>query len=258
MILTLFFISFQIRSEMIDDITEVYRYGPETSDNDACDIALERAKQKALKKKGEHISSEDMMMCQESDDESECRKHTSIWSNTTGYIKDVGVSSREVGIDENSNFCKVIITVDVSYSTGKRDANFDFVLSLNKTIFNKGDSIEFTIEPYVELYIYIFSWAPEINANIYDTKVQLIFPNKDKKNLIKEKTTIPRNKQTSFKLTPLKSCKKSLCDEFIMVIATKEPINFQENYKLKDLKAKVSEIDLNNRREKTDVVYISN
>ena len=55
MILTLFFISFQIRSEMIDDITEVYRYGPETSDNDACDIALERAKQKALKKKGEHI-----------------------------------------------------------------------------------------------------------------------------------------------------------------------------------------------------------
>lgn len=229
-----------------------YYYGSDTSENEACERALEKAEKNALTYiLGENLTSEGIMHCSETGDEEACKHYSSISSIVSGVIKNMEVLNRVTTFDETikSNYCKITIFADIISSNGARDPSFDMKVNLNENFFRDKENLIINIIPNEEMYINIFNWSPHKKE-----KVQKIFPNDyDLNNLIKSDIIIPTKsakREYSYRLDYPK-LKKHPIEEFIMVIATKENINFMKKYTLRDLKERINEINLANRREIT-------
>jgi len=259
-------------------LSDIYYYGKELSENQACAKALDNAKNKAASSLGEVISSDSILLCNDTKTGENCKHFSNIWTESIGIIKILS-EKREPGYDEiqSSYFCKQTITAVVTKS-GKSDPNFDFEIALNKNVFeiidNKKkneydyeskDALTIDITPLSNMFVNIFYYSPSGSPDVYNEKITRIFPNPDCKNkfiikekknynFIEEKTTIPSSicdiefKLTYFKRDFLDNKNKQ---EHLLVIATKHKIKFKYQYSIKSLKSKINEINKFDIRKKT-------
>ncbi len=242
-------------------LSETYYYGKNMSENKACEIALNNAKEKAVNYLGETITSNTIMQCKESNTEESCKQFSNIWTETAGVIKSY-TNKREAGYDDSlsSYFCRQVLNAEI-VRTKKPDPNFDFDVKLNKNVFqidnddinNKNnlytskDNLEIKIFPLSKMYFYIFYYAPLGSNNLYNEKITRLFPNADcTENYIKSDIIIPNSLcKILFKLTYSKDAFviENNKQEFLLLIATKNQIKFKNEYTIKELRKKINEIN---------------
>ena len=231
-----------------------YHFGPETSRNQACHLAAERAKFNALSLViGEQISSEEKLSCQQSsarDSTASCEMNKNTWSFLDGNIRTAEKVSETVKVLDGASVCKVTMVVDIANPKVKTNPYFDVKVSLNKKNYREGEAMQIELQPSAPMYISIFAWYPHLDG---ENMVQ-IFPNSfDTHNFISDFTRIPSHKaKQSYGLEsfwqPSYPNSKEVVDEWLIVVGTLKPVAWQSNYNLKSLKEKLSEIPMNERR----------
>ena len=270
----LFYLLSSFTESKLINIIEKYHYGKDLSENQACDIALQKAKKKAANSLGETITSDTILQCKESNKQESCRQFSNIWSASKGFLKN-STNKREIGYDETLNkyYCIQKLTAKV-IATKKPDPNFDFDIKLNKNVFqieNKDinkenniytskESLEISIFPLSKMYINIFYYSPSGTNNLYNEKINKLFPNSDcLDNYVERETVIPNSIcNIAFQLEYTKNdfIIENHKQEFLLIIATKKQIKFKNQYTIKSLKEKISEVAALNIRKKDITINV--
>ena len=235
-----FFLTFTASAEEV--ITEGnYIYTGNISENEACSLAKERAKLKALEKViGQKISSEEMENCSEVDGKTSCERNQFFLSSFNGEITKLKELKKDILIqkiensDEQTYICKIKIQAEVIKTAQTLDNSFDFNVKLNEKNFKEGDELKIDLILSKPIYLNIFQILP------YETKdfqVHKIFPNElDDKNYITDKSVSLPMKAKYEVYFPNNINKRSV-DEYLFVIGSENDINWLEKYtKIEDLK----------------------
>ena len=235
-----FFLTFTASAEEV--ITEGnYIYTGNISENEACSLAKERAKLKALEKViGQKISSEEMENCSEVDGKTSCERNQFFLSSFNGEITKLKELKKDILIqkiensDEQTYICKIKIQAEVIKTAQTLDNSFDFNVKLNEKNFKEGDELKIDLILNKPIYLNIFQILP------YETKdfqVHKIFPNElDDKNYITDKSVSLPMKAKYEVYFPSNINKRSV-DEYLFVIGSENDINWLEKYtKIEDLK----------------------
>ena len=238
--LIIFFIIFSAAAEVV--VTEgSYTYTGEISKNDACQLAKERAKLKALEKVlGQTISSDEMENCSEVDGKTSCERNQFFLSSFNGDITGIKELNKEVTTEkissgEEISICKIKIRSNVKKSTNTLDASFDFNVKLNQKNFRDGEQLKIDIELNKPFYLTVFQVLPYEKK---DYQVYKLFPNDlEPNNYLKDNSfKLPQNAKYQIEF-PNVSNKNSI-DEYLVFVATEKDIKWLEKYtKMEDLKS---------------------
>ena len=237
------FLIFFISSASAEIVTTegAYTFAGDISKNEACSLAKERAKLKALEKVlGQTISSDEMENCSEVDGKTSCERNQFFLSSFNGEITGLKqlnreVTSEQISSGEEISICKIKIKADVKKATNTLDSSFDFNVKLNEKNFRDGEELKIDIELNKPFYLTIFQVLP------YETKdyqVYKIFPNDlEKDNYLKESSfNLPKNAKYQIYFPEIKN--KNSVDEYLVFIASKNNINWLNKYaKKEDLKS---------------------
>ena len=238
--LIIFFIIFSASAEIV--VTEgTYTYTGEISKNDACELAKERAKLKALEKVlGQTITSDEMENCSEVDGKTSCERNQFFLSSFNGDITGIKELNKEVTTEkissgEEISICKIKIRSNVKKSTNNLDASFDFNVKLNQKIFRDGEQLKIDIELNKPFYLTVFQVLPYEKK---DYQVYKLFPNDlEPNNYLKDNSfKLPQNAKYQIEFPNVSS--KNSIDEYLVFVATEKDIKWLEKYtKMEDLKS---------------------
>jgi len=230
-------------------------FGPDISQNAACDYAEQRARKDAIRKvTGETLKGEDLMVCQEQKEDASCVLNRMTWSTTDGVIR--GIKDKKPKIEAaftGFQKCVVTLTANVGVAEGNPDPGFDMTVKLNRRTFRSGETLKISVAPTQPMYLTVFQWLPYEKA---ERQVTRIFPNEfDGKTLFKgkRKGTIPtqanRSKYDMLVGFPkdLKKQKKWV-DEYLMLVGTRKPITFRRTFSFEELNTRLIEIPRSQRR----------
>ena len=234
------FLTFATSAEEV--ITEgSYMYTGNISENEACSLAKERAKLKALEKvTGQKISSEEMENCSEVDGKTSCERNQFFFSSFDGEITKLKQLGKEISdqkidnSDEKTYICKIKIQTEVTKIIQNMDSSFDFNVKINEKNFKEGDELVIDLILNKPIYLTIFQILP------YETKdfqVYKIFPNEldDKNYLTDESVTLPRSGK--WKAYFPNNVNKRSVDEYLFIVGSEKDIKWLPKYtKKEDLK----------------------
>ena len=218
-----------------------YIYTGNISENEACSLAKERAKLKALEKvSGQRISTEEIEMCSEVDGKTSCERNRFFLSSFDSEITKLKELKKDIltqkieNSDEQSYICKIKIQTEVIKISQTLDNSFNFNVKLNEKNFKEGDELKIDLILKKPLYLNIFQISP------YEKKgyqVNKIFPNVlDNKNYLTEKSVVLPKKAKYEIYFPTNLNKRSV-DEYLLLIGSEKNINWLEKYtKIEDLK----------------------
>ncbi len=227
-------------------------FGPETSEAEACAIAEESAKTDALRTfYGETLSVDQQMSCRETtdmkQDSSYCQMNKILWNQVGGDIRGVSQISQQVTKVAGSRVCRVQLVADVVVNRGKPDRDFDLGVRLNNTAYREGETLSLTLEPSQPMYVAIFSWLPYPNR---DARVERIFPNAhESSGRIDRRRLVPNNTyRFQVELPPVLPRNRRLLDEYLLIVASKQPVNWRDTYSFQEFNARLSEFSLDQIR----------
>ena len=234
--LIIFFIFFSASAEVV--VTEgTYTYTGEISKNEACSLAKERAKLKALEKVlGQTISSDEMENCSEVDGKTSCERNQFFLSSFNGDITglkqlDKEVVTEKISSGEEISICKIKIRSTVKRTTKTLDASFDFNVKLNEKNFRDGEELKIDIELNKPIYLSVFQVLP------YETKdhqVYKLFPNELEPDNFLDKSSVNLPKNAKYQIYFPDISGKNSVDEYLVFIASEKNINWLEKYAKKE------------------------
>ena len=143
-----------------------HSYFGDTSDDDACEHALRKAKLKALEKVlGQTISSEELEKCSTVDGKTNCERNQFFLSSFGGELTDTKEINKEIKTvkienSKDANICLIEIRTNVKKTTQKLDPSFDFNVKLNGYNFKDGDNLTIDIELNKPMYLTVFQILP--------------------------------------------------------------------------------------------------
>lgn len=222
-------------------------FPPEQSEAEACRLAEDKAKEDAVRRiTGERLSSEELMRCSEQGDQAECTHNSAVWSMVDGDVR--AIRNRRVetlAVLDGVRKCVVDLEAEVVVPPGRPDPAFDLGVRLNGAVYRQGEPLEITLSPSQPMGVAVFQWLPYETG---DAQVSRILPNPyDRLNHIDRQTTIPS--ETGRKryvlradFPPALEGKRRMVDEYLMVVATKSPVEFRESYSLDEFKARLLEL----------------
>lgn len=228
-------------------------FGPDISENEACEYAMKRARKDAIRKvTGEKLTGEDLMVCQEQKDDASCILNRLTWITTDGVIRDIRNKHRQIAKTSTGHqTCVVTLQADVVVAEGKPDPGFDMSVKLNQRTFRDRETLKISVAPTQPMYLTVFQWLPYEKA---ERQVTRIFPNKfDPGILFKEKGTIPTKANQSkydMEIRFPKGVKKrkKLVDEYLMLVGTRKRITFRKSFSYEEFNKRLLEIPLSERR----------
>ena len=239
----------------LKNVKESVQYGKETSLEKACILVEEELFDKArrLASGGETLSADSTKICKKSNTESRCNLYTNSFRSIAA-IKIVKYDRLKFSDGTECRFSALGNNIFEASRKGnftlqklpKPDINFDFRVELNKYDFisypvnsNKekrklNEVLLIDIETYKDMYISVFQWLPYVDSN----SIEKVFPNKfDTNNFFK--SNIKHSIPTTEKLQKY-SLRVHFPDEnvvfsedaqvFLMMIGTKEKIDFFDSY----------------------------
>jgi hypothetical protein len=222
-------------------------FGPDLSENRACDLSEQRARKDAIQKAtGELLAADDFMVCREEKDKASCDLNRMTLSTINGVIRGTKKLHREIapGVAGHKK-CIIVLEVDVGEGIGRYDPSFDMRVVMNNRTFRSGEPLEITVTPNKPMYITVFQWLPYEKAQ---RQVQKIFPNQfDADNHFRESDTIPtKEKRSRYDLTVgfpqgVKG-QRDRVDEYLMVVGTRNSVKFRAVYTLEELNSRLLEI----------------
>lgn len=222
-------------------------FGPDLTENRACDQAERRAREEAVRKlTGETLTSEELMVCQEKGADAACVLNRATWSTIDGTIRAVRNMRRHVGtLPGGLRRCAVRLEADVGVASGRRDPSFDMAATINERNFREGETLEIHVAPTQPMYIAVFQWLPYEKG---ERQVSRIFPNPfDRNNHFETAGTIPTGKaiaayEMAVRFPDTVAAETRLVDEYLMVVGTKRPIAFRDAYSLDEFRGRLLEI----------------
>ena len=228
-------------------------FGPDISENEACDYANQRAQKDAIRKvTGEKLTGEDLMVCQEQKDDASCTLNRLTWSTIDGVIRGIRNKHRQIAKTSTGHqTCVVTLEANVGVAEGKPDPGFNMTVKLNQRTFLNNQTLKISVTPTQPMYLTVFQWLPYEKA---ERQVTRIFPNEfDPGTLFKGKGTIPtKANQSKYDLlvgfpSGLKKQKK-LVDEYLMLVGTRKPVTFRKSFSYEEFNKTLLEIPLSERR----------
>jgi len=263
----------------IDGLSESVVFGMETSGKEACVLAEIKLMEKARRLvEGESISSESLKLCKSSENEDKCKYYT----NTFFSIASIQIVKYEPLKFNNGKECDFSQLEDdnlkvtrkgnfVLKKTPKQNDNFDFRVTINKNQFfsypinlskkflKMNNTIKINIETLEDMYINVFQWNPFEDIN----SINKIFPNNfDQDNYFKTKIihSIPTNNAfEKYNLRVHFPDEEKIFDndiqEFLMIIGTKEDINFYNSYNYAEFGQKLASIEILKQYQKSYIIH---
>ncbi len=228
--------------------TGEFLFGPQLSREFACKAAGKRAVDAAIRRvNGEAVSSEGQYACRENsgtkNDDYQCVLNQSTWSQIDGEVRNIVIQKETVTEVPGASLCTVSLTADVVTSTSRPDPSFNFSYEVNQSTFKDGEKMRFVIKTSTNMYLSIFSYLPYMEGN---QQVTRIFPNiYDKDAKVSEKIVIPgQNSPYELQVNWLDDGNKDkkIQDEHFMIIATKDPIKWLDDYSIEKFKSVLREI----------------
>ena len=230
-----------------------YLYGPETSKNEACNLALGKAKMKALANVlGESVSAEELLSCKGStgkDSDYRCDLNQVTWSQIDGDIKKM-LSEKTVNEKREGAFaCVADVELEVVIPKDKPDPNFQLRADFKQTVFRVGDDFDLDIELSQQGYVTVFNWLPHDSNSVVRIIPQSEDPSQSNVFLSAEKT---KGLKASYAMTAnwadSYTGKRKFYDEYLLVVATKRPVKWLSKYSLDEFKSYLQQIPITDKR----------
>lgn len=224
-----------------------YLFPPTMTEAEACRYAEDRAQVDAIRKQlGQHVSAEDTLRCTEQSGFAECSRNSSIWSTVDGFVAE----TRNRLIHTYASIaghrkCVVTFRANVKIANGRPDPNFDISVSMNQPVFRSGENMTLRLVPSQKMWVQVFQWIPysEHHASIFR-----LFPNAfDHATAMSEKSSVPSTgaeDQYMLRVTfPVDAPPASnMVDEYLIVVATKTPLNMRDEYEFDHFRRLLAEI----------------
>ncbi len=198
-----------------------------TTREEACNIALEEAKQNALKKiVGEKLNSSQLEVCTDDDNKSRCTLYQNTFNYIEGgYITEIKNKKEEILQSAPEKECLIRIDAFIKEYEEKPDVNFTLEANLNqKPRLYAGKKISITGEVMQKSYITVLGWYPDFDKENY----YQIFPNQyDKNNLVEKLFNIPSKNNTKYKLVTKfpNNFAQDETYEFFVIVASKKKLD---------------------------------
>ncbi len=230
-----------------------YLFGPETSENEACELARNKAKSLALSQVvGEKVSSEEQLICNQTTGKSTdygCEFNRITWSMIDGDIRSVKNEVKKIETREGAKACIVSLEADIIEPTKKPDPNFDIDVKLNKTVFTVGDDMLVELEGSETSHLVIFNWLPNQKNEVIRIIPYTNDPNINSLQLTRgDANKIYRKFALEAHWSDAYSKNKKFIDEWLIIIVTKKPYKWLSSYDLDQFKERLREIPADERR----------
>jgi len=228
-----------------------YSFGPETAENEACDIAMGRAKSRALANVlGEFVSAEELLSCKGSTgkvSDYNCELNQLTWSQIEGDIKKTLSESKAIERREGASACVAQIEIDVIIPKDKPDSNFQVRADFKQTTFRVGDDFNLDIELTLPGYFAVFNWLPHDSNSV----VRIIPSNDDPSQSFVYLNTDKSKKMTyamAASWADSYSGKRKFYDEYLIVVATKKQQRWMSKYSIEEFKSYLQKIPASEKR----------
>ena len=215
----------------------------DTSNNEACELALNDAKLNALRQVvGQKIESEELEYCSAVDGKSNCENNQFFLSSLNGDVIDYKILNESIKQDETiiSNekvyLCSIEIKADVVKNDINLDNTIDLSVKLNQISFRDGEELKIDINVNKPIYITIYQWLPYEEK---DYAVYKIFPNSRETNNHIKSGALSLPKNAKYEIYFPENSKLKNVDEYLVFIGSTKKIDWLDKYvKIEDLKKK--------------------
>ena len=230
-----------------------YLFGPETAPKDACELAIAKARSRALANvMGEFISSEELLSCQGATGKRSdygCDLNQITWSQIEGEIRRTLQENTKVEKREGASACIADVEVEIVIPKEKPDPNFQLRADFGQTVFRVGDRFNLDIELSQPGYFAVFNWLPHdshsvvrVIPNTDDPAQSTVQLRQNRSKALKESYSLVASWADSY------TGRRKFYDEYLIVVATKKPQRWMSQYNLDDFKALLQQIPITERR----------
>jgi hypothetical protein len=230
-----------------------YLYGPETARKDACDLAIAKARSRALASvMGEFVSTEELLSCQGTTGKRSdygCDMNQITWSQIEGEIRRTLKENTTVEEREGASACIAEVEVEVVIPKEKPDPNFQLRADFGQTVFRVGDRFNLDIELSQPGYFAVFNWLPHDSHSVVrvipsndDPAQSTVQIRQNRNKALKESYGLVATWADSY------TGRRKFYDEYLIVVATKKPQRWMSRYNLDDFKALLQQIPITERR----------
>lgn len=230
-----------------------YLFGPETARKDACELAIAKARSRALANvMGEFISSEELLSCQGATGKRSdygCDLNQITWSQIEGEIRRTLKENTKVEEREGASACIADVEVEIVIPKEKPDPNFQLRADFGQTVFRVGDRFNLDIELSQPGYFAVFNWLPHdshsvvrVIPNTDDPAQSTVQLRQNRSKGLKESYSLVASWAESY------TGRRKFYDEYLIVVATKKPQRWMSQYSLHDFKALLQQIPITERR----------
>ena len=230
-----------------------YLFGPETARKDACELAIAKARSRALANvMGEFISSEELLSCQGATGKRSdygCDLNQITWSQIEGEIRRTLKENTRVEEREGASACIADVEVEIVIPKEKPDPNFQLRADFGQTVFRVGDRFNLDIELSQPGYFAVFNWLPHdshsvvrVIPNTDDPAQSTVQLRQNRSKALKESYSLVASWADSY------TGRRKFYDEYLIVVATKKPQRWMSQYSLDDFKALLQQIPITERR----------
>jgi hypothetical protein len=224
----LLLISFLIPSLVFASVLGVgeYRYGPDTSENSACEFAEHRAREAAiLKFFGEQIESFSRQDCVNG----ECDFHDEIFRDVKGIIKKI--ISRQLQVIEKEGYRSCLVEINAEVEPIKNDLKFEI---FGKLKYVQNETVDFSFITNKPGTVAFFYFDGKEYVTVYVTMVTM--PNSEQK-------LAPRNKKIVAQIKENKFQSK----ELVSFLFTDVPVDLKTKYTTLEMRNMLVSIPASNR-----------
>ena len=235
------------------EVSGIHRFGPETSEAEACRLATERAKRIAIERVvGETVRADRLLVCKEGSGEtsaarrSGCRLSQTLWSALSGSLLDARVTETTITPYLGGRACNVTLEAVVAKPNGEPDPDFDLQVTLDRPIYRIGEVIQLTVAPTHPGYLTVFNWAPLGQTTAPLTR--LLPVDSGVPLAITDQQVVPRDgTQLRIGGFPIDAGESSWIPpdtwaEYLIAVYTREPLQWPDQMSLSEFGRKLHEI----------------
>ena len=211
-----------------------YRFGPDTTENLACEVAEDRAKQDALIKfNGQLVEAVIEENCQSE----ECRYNQQTFNKVEGYIKKAA-AKRQVVTEQGYKVC--VVTVDADVDSINNNIKFSIDGSFD---YKDGEVIQFRGLSSNSGVVYVYNYYKGKYTKVSKVKVAT----QDREYVVPSE---------SYRMKALLPDGEMQSKELLMFLFVNQDVSLKDSYTEMEFKSAINQIPASNRRVITRYINI--
>ena len=212
-----------------------YRFGPDTTENLACEIAEDRAKENALIKfNGQFIEAAIEENCQSED----CKFNRQTFTKVEGYLKNVLDTKKSIRVEQGYRSCVVVVTANVE----KLKNNIELMID-GSFEYKDGQQISFRGLSNSQGNLFMFNFYNDKYVKVITQKVmaqnkEFVLPSES----YRMKAQLPNGEVQS--------------KELLLFLFVNNDVSMKDSYTELEMKSAINQIPASNRRVITRYINI--